>query len=119
MTVSMRITGTERVRKMLDNASIQVKKKVSGDIMKAAFVVEGEAKSRCPVDTGRLKSSIHSWKSGDFEAQVGDGVDYGVFVEYGTSRMGAQPFLRPALTNKKNEVQNIIRKGIMEVTRTK
>lgn len=51
-----------------------------------------------PVDTGRLRNSLHISPSspGSLRYEVGDGVDYGVFVEFGTYKMGAQPYLRPA-----------------------
>ena len=58
-----------------------------------------------PVDTGRLKNSIilSPSSSGATEYKLADGVDYGICVEYGTIKMKAQPFFRPAL----DEVRNI------------
>lgn len=54
------------------------------------------AQDRAPVDTGELRDSIHVEGSGQKAAVVVD-ADHGVYVEYGTSRMGAQPFLWPSL----------------------
>lgn len=54
------------------------------------------ATSLCPVRTGYLCGSISAGGGGDFayaEASAG----YAQYVEYGTSRMGAQPFFEPAL----------------------
>lgn len=51
-------------------------------------------------DTGRLRSSITSDLGVDEQglvARVGSDVEYAPFVELGTSRMEARPFLRPAL----------------------
>src|SRR5512146_1785279 len=52
------------------------------------------------VRTGRLRSSI-TWKPGRDSVSeyvdVGTAVFYGGFVEYGTTRMAARPYLRPAL----------------------
>lgn len=62
--------------------------------------VERRAKYLCPVDTGRLRSSItHGLfvADGTFEERIGTDVEYAAFVELGTSRMSAQPYLRPAL----------------------
>lgn len=53
------------------------------------------AKENAPVDTGELRDSVHVEKDGDNHAVV-VGVDYGAFVELGTSRMAAQPYLGPA-----------------------
>ena len=51
-----------------------------------------------PVDTGRLRGSLHvsPWSPGSLKYLIGDGVHYGVHIEYGTYKSGAQPFLRPA-----------------------
>lgn len=63
----------------------------------AALDTQREARQLCPVDTGRLRASIRPrfYKEG-LAADVYTDVDYAPFVEFGTSRMGAQPFLFPA-----------------------
>lgn len=52
------------------------------------------------VRTGRLRSSI-TWRLGEdaagLYADIGSAVEYAPYVEMGTSRMAARPFLRPAL----------------------
>ncbi len=52
------------------------------------------------VRTGRLRASI-TWRPGHDSfspyVDVGSAVFYAPFVELGTSRMAARPFLRPAL----------------------
>lgn len=67
-------------------------------LMAAAAKVEAEAKRRCPVDTGRLKNSIHAVPPGsaDFgakpdpgKAYVGTNVEYALYQEMGfTHRSG-------------------------------
>ena len=70
-------------------------------MLKATLLVEREAKKGCPVDTARLRSSITSsvFHEGLFKqvGKVGTDVEYASYVEFGTSRMSAQPFLFPAL----------------------
>jgi len=69
-------------------------------LMKRTLATERQAKRLCPVDTGRLRSSITHEMGGDNEgivARVGTNVDYARHIEYGTSRSRPQPFLRPAL----------------------
>ena len=48
------------------------------------------------VDTGNLRSSIVARPDGE-NWIVSDGVPYGVHLEYGTSRMGARPWMLPAV----------------------
>lgn len=57
------------------------------------------AKRMAPVDTGRLRSSIGEelrQDAGGLVEIVGTDVSYAPYVELGTRRMRAQPFLRPA-----------------------
>lgn len=73
---------------------------VAKDLARRAIRVERQAKHLCPVDTGRLRASITWAMESDARgllAIVGTNVVYAPFVEFGTSRMAAQPFLRPAL----------------------
>lgn len=66
-------------------------------IRAAAFEVQGKAQVNAPVDTGALKNSIEATEVGIYTWWVIVGVDYGAFVELGTSRMAAQPYLTPAV----------------------
>lgn len=66
-------------------------------VLRAAMDAEGGAKIGAPVDTGALRNSIQARASGPGEAIVGVGMAYGPYVEYGTYRMKAQPYLAPAL----------------------
>ena len=59
--------------------------------------IEDSARSLVPVDTGRLRNSLHHEVKG-FTLRVGSrDVEYSMYVEYGTSRSPAQPYLRPAI----------------------
>ena len=50
----------------------------------------------CPIDTGELISSIDGFTDGEGVEVCAD-ADYAQYVEYGTSKMEAQPYFRPAL----------------------
>lgn len=65
-------------------------------VAKAANAVKGDAAAAAPVDTGNLRASISAQVAG-LEAAVSPGAHYGIYVELGTSKMAAQPFLFPAL----------------------
>lgn len=67
---------------------------------------EAVAKRLCPVDTGRLRASITHRLGRDSEGlfvDVGTDVEYAPYVELGTSRMAARPYLRPALDAMREE----------------
>lgn len=71
-------------------------------VRKTALQVEGTAKQFAPVDTGALRNSIGHDITGDgrfgaVEAEIGPTVEYGAFVEWGTSTQAPQAYMGPAL----------------------
>ncbi|WP_238999285.1 HK97-gp10 family putative phage morphogenesis protein [Segeticoccus rhizosphaerae] len=71
-------------------------------VRKVAADVERDAKILAPVDTGNLRNSISTSITGDgrhasMRAEIGPTASYGGYVEFGTSRMGPQPYLGPSL----------------------
>jgi len=81
-------------------------------VTELVLLIESEAKRRCPVDTGNLRSSItpvvESWAAG----YVGTNVQYAPFVEYGTKHMAAQPYLEPAFIEGKRRAKDIFEKAM-------
>ena len=78
----------------------------------AAAPVRRKARANVPVDEGDLKRAIainaKVDRSGEGYADVGfrpDQAFYGGFVELGTSKQQAQPYLRPALDESEGEIR--------------
>ena len=65
------------------------------------LAAEGYAKRLCPVDTGNLRNSISHATEENVE-YIGTNVEYAPYVEMGTTRTRAQPYLKPALVNNAN-----------------
>ena len=77
-------------------------------LQKAAFLVERNAKILCPVDTGRLRASITTQVDDKIpRALIGTNVHYGIYVELGTYKMSAQPYLVPALVMNRNAIARL------------
>lgn len=80
-------------------------------VQKAGLKVEGDAKLMAPVDTGALRGSITtsgmSTASGA-QASIGSSLEYAPYVELGTSKASAQPYLQPALQKNKRTATNIV-----------
>lgn len=73
------------------------------------LTAERYAKADCPVDTGRLRNSItHVVDNGEKAVYIGTNVEYGPYVELGTSRMKERPFLRPAAQNHGSEYREML-----------
>lgn len=80
------------------------------------------AQNYAPVDTGNMRGSIRHeaidedteyYGTSNTQARLKP-VDYAVFVELGTNKMKAQPFIRPAAENHRSELQSIAGKVISE-----
>lgn len=63
------------------------------------------------VDTGRLRGSI-SHAHDDKNAYIGTNVEYAPYVELGTKRMPARPFLKNAVANYTDNYKAIIKEGL-------
>ena len=107
MMVELKWYGDKAIRNM--EQAVNVALEVS------ALVVEGAAKNLAPVDTGNLRNSItHVIDSQGKAARVGTNVHYGPYVELGTSKMAAQPYLSPALDQNKGNIRKIFADAIKE-----
>jgi HK97 gp10 family phage protein len=84
----------------LGNAGLKATDLASKAVRKTALDIEADAKTLAPVDTGNLKGSIGTDILGPLAAEVGPTASYGHFVESGTSRMAAQPYMGPAFDRR-------------------
>lgn len=122
--MSLTLTYKNDFGKLAKEAKLAVAKAVRT----AAFDIEREAKLLAPVDTGFLRASIYTVTNGGsgfkvsavsasgraqrtlfgavtvadkYEAAVAVGAQYGIYLEYGTYRSPAQPFMTPAVMRVK------------------
>ncbi|MDQ5839969.1 MAG: hypothetical protein M3537_02200, partial [Chloroflexota bacterium] len=128
------IDGMAQVEAALASAIARVGVASEAGLRVVAITCINEAKLFCPVDTGRLRSSL----SGGLPDGVGPGgmkdddsiqgpgiiigtnVNYSPDVEFGTRRQRAQPYLRPALEVTRarmvGEVRTVIRTAVPELS---
>ena len=62
-----------------------------------AQAVSNEAVRLAPVDTGELRQSLRARKVAPKTWRISASAPHALFVEFGTRRTRAQPYLRPAL----------------------
>ncbi len=104
-TVTMTVRGGAELRRNLARLAGAERRRAQQDGLEAgARIVETYAKILVPVDTGTLKSSIMVDEVTPRQAIIGPHTDYAEHVEFGTSRMEAQPYMRPALDEHENEI---------------
>lgn len=93
----MDVSGYYAFANDLRGASLRAVRMAGVATAKTAADIERDAKINAPVDTGTLRSSIsYVLSQGNLHAEIGPTVNYAHFLEFGTSRMRAQPFLFPA-----------------------
>ena len=84
--------NTDEVLKGLSDA-------VERSLTRIGLSAEGYAKKKCPVDTGNLRNSItHEVVQSEKAVYIGTNVEYAAYVELGTVRTKAKPYLKPAVT---------------------
>lgn len=88
-------------------------RKITAAVERGAQTVCAAAKEMCPVDTGTLKNSI-SAEADKMSASVSANTDYAAYVEFGTSRAAAQPYLVPALLQNTDAVMAEIAAALSE-----
>ena len=91
----------------------EIEERVSAAIAAGAETVKEHAQSICPVDTGALRDSIAVSQDG-MSAEISANTDYAAYVEFGTSKMAAQPYLVPSLLGNENAVISAIAAVIVE-----
>lgn len=74
---------------------------------KTAFDVQDTAQNLCPIDTGYLAGSITVTRNG-LRAEVEPAAEYAGYVEFGTYKMAAQPYMRPAADMHEPEFVNAV-----------
>jgi HK97 gp10 family phage protein len=110
-------------------AGIALKSAIETALVKFGIVLEGTASLLAPYDKGRLRASI-TYATRDTPAKpgpeadasdsvqqptdslvlhVGTSVEYAIHQEYGTKKMKAQPFMRPALDLRRGLFPEILR----------
>ena len=78
----------------------------------AAERVADIARGLAPVDTGWMRDNIKAVHLSKY-SQVVANAKYSGYVEFGTSRMAAQPYMRPAVQEHQREILNAVAEAMM------
>ncbi len=113
------LEGLKNVRRMLTGHNLV------DIIIRNMKVVEGTAIALCPVDTGALRATIKLEVVEQSQLRVivrltagSETVYYAPYVEFGTARTAAQPFMRPAWEQWSDEVKRNIAQDIAQILKT-
>jgi HK97 gp10 family phage protein len=107
------VEGINKVLSELALMEARVQSAAQSVIATYAFRIERTAKRLAPVDTGRLRASITT-ELKRLAAEVGTDVEYAPYQEFGTYKMDANPYLRPALNKHKDDFIRSLKSAIRQ-----
>lgn len=79
--ITVRIDGIDELERKLGPGMVDGP--INRFLDRGAITIQGKARGKAPVDTGRLRNSI-GIESGPRERTIGPNVHYGPYVEFGT-----------------------------------
>lgn len=106
--------------KIIKDNTAQVQKELQEKLIKAletvGLVAEGDVKKKTPVgETGRLRNSItHVTEESEKAVYIGTNTEYAPYVELGTSKMKAKPYLKPTVEANSEKYKKIIEQTMSE-----
>lgn len=113
MNPDIRIEGIPQLEKQLEKVNEALKKAAEKSLLTQAEMVRDRIRDRAPQGpTGNLKAACYAKlepASGSYPPMAFAGVrprkaPHGHLVEYGTVKMAAHPFFRPAVDEMKDKV---------------
>ena len=115
--LKIKVGGLLQAEKRIQGLGISIKGAGAEAVRNTAIEVNRLAKLFCPVDTGRLRSSIQivEFNPQAPSAVVGTDVEYAEYVEFGTSRQSAQPYMRPAALEGEKILEDEAKKELKKI----
>ncbi|QBX15142.1 hypothetical protein Javan173_0013 [Streptococcus phage Javan173] len=80
------------------------------ELERSSLRIERSAKVNAPVKKGVLRNTIFSIKAGKLTYKVTAPQHYAIYVEKGTRKMRAKPFMAPAIDAERPKLINNLRK---------
>lgn len=108
-TKLQRVAKMEEVERIVEKHGAEMQKKAVNNASRFRGHYEGRGKNKHFVKpTGATKRSIsvNSSKIDRFKYRVAPGTEYAIYVELGTRKMSAQPFIKPAFDEQKKLFKN-------------
>lgn len=104
-----KVAKMEEMERIIEKHGSEMQRKAIINASKFRGHYEGRGKNKHFVKpTGATKRSIsvNSGKIDRFKYRVAPGTDYAAYVELGTRKMSAQPFIKPAFDEQKKLFKN-------------
>lgn len=112
------VKGAKKLATELKDMGESAKSILSMAVTEGGKIALDDAKKNCPVDTGKLKNSLKITVKKETETRATLQLDYdkslyyGTFVELGVKGRKPKPFLRNAIDNNVQEINQAILQAI-------
>lgn len=108
--ISLQIKGIDKLKDVYANAPDELAEEVKDAVAAAAKAIADKAKQNTK---GKLQQSVTAEISDDgMSATISANEPYAVYVEYGTEKMKAEPFMNPAFEEHAPQFINALKKTI-------
>lgn len=84
---SVNIEGLNDLIKRVDDKAKNLSNEVDAELAATTLEMQSDAKKAAPVDFGKLRSSITSFKAGELAYDVAAQAHYAAYVEFGTGTL--------------------------------
>jgi len=111
--LAFKIKGLDEIKAALERAPHTIRVVANRVVDEEMARVTERARELAPVRTGRLRNSIYRRKTGFLGWMVGAAVFYAGFVEFGTRKMSARPYLRPAIEEVLPEIREELKDALI------
>lgn len=98
--ITYKLKGLDGFLRNVRKKPREAQRAVDKVLARSSLRVERGAKFYAPWDTGWMSNTIYSAPSGLLSHKVVSPAHYSVYVELGTRKMAAQPFMMPALESE-------------------
>jgi hypothetical protein len=120
--MSIKVTGLEQVHRYIKNKENQIKKGLQKGVSKGGLILQNEIKASISgkrteptsVDTSLFKNTITLDESDlrNYSVTIYSPVPYSIYLEKGTSRIGARHHFENSKSRKQDEIVSEITKSI-------
>ncbi|MBU7455844.1 HK97-gp10 family putative phage morphogenesis protein [Leuconostoc fallax] len=115
--VTIDFKGADKLISKFQSQPAKVQREAGNIILNTAQRVQTRAIKGAPVDTGYLKQHVQAKKSGNLSADVVSMAEYSIYQEFGTRKMAAHPYMRPAMKQESpflfEKLENLLQKGLL------
>lgn len=117
--IEITVTGADKIAQELGDAADKLVPAIDAAVEAGADLIWDMAITLVRVRTGLLKSTIHVEPTGQMMERLvragGPDAPYAPFQEFGTRKMGANPYMRPSADARQAEIVNLIAKSVLDL----